>query len=189
MKNLSSKIASSNNKNGSTPNNADYAMAISVLRGNREYTSYTTGSGRWTSTNERNPERYLNAWGIDFQTRNDAPRDGKVGNYIELSAKGKIQTKVYRAEYALELAKQKAERLEQKEIQEQKLKVSENQIVENIKENLEYFQDAKLKLSEFKKQGDQEAWHILANTVVQRASKNDFSIGWSNIYKLIQKTN
>jgi hypothetical protein len=187
MKNLSSKIASSNNKNGSTPNNADYCMAISVLKGNREYTNY--GGSKYGASKERNPEGYLNAWGVDFQTGNDAPRGGKVGNYIELSPKGKIQTRVYRAEVAVQLAKEKAERLEQLEIQEQKNRISENEIIENIKENLQYFQDAKSKLAELKAKGNKDAWHVLANQLVQKASKNDASIGWSNIYKLIQKTN
>lgn len=58
MKNLSSKIASSNNKNGSTPNNSDYSMAISVLKGNREHTNY--GGSKYGASKERNPQRYLN---------------------------------------------------------------------------------------------------------------------------------
>lgn len=184
MKNLSSKIASSNNKNGSTPKNADYAMAISVLKGNREYTNY--GGSKYGASKERNPERYLNAWGVDFQSGNDAPRGGKVGNYIELSKKGMLQTKVYRAEVALQLAKEKAERLEQKEIQEQKLKVSEVQIIEKIKENKVDFENGKAELAELKANGNKEAWNVLANKLVQIACNNDFSLGWSNIYKLIQ---
>jgi len=186
MKNLSSKIASSNNKNGSTPNNVDYCMAISILKGRREYPFYKTGFGKWSNSAERNPQRYLNAWGIEYQTGNDAPRGGKFGNYIELSKKGMLQTKVYRAEVALQLAKEKAERLEQKEIQEQKLKISETQIIENIKNNKDYFENAKIELSELKAKGNKEQWHVLANTTVQFACKNDMSLGWSNIYKLIQ---
>jgi len=186
MKTLSLKIASSNNKNGSTPNNSDYFMAISILKGRREYPSYKTGSGKWSNSAERNPQRYLNAWGIEYQTGNDAPRGGKFGNYIELSKKGMLQTKVYRAGVALQLAKEKAERLEQKEITQQKLKISESEIKENILANKDYFQNAKIELAELKANGNKEQWHVLANTTVQFACKNDMTIGWSNIYKLIQ---
>lgn len=183
---LNTRIAKSNNKNGSTPNNEDYKMAIAVLSGGKSYLTYSTGSGKWTNSNERYPERYLNAWGIDFQTGNDAPRGGKFGNYIELSKKGMLQTKVFRAEVALQLAKEKAERLEQKEIQDQKLKVSEIQILEKIKKHKVIFDSDKAELAELKANGNKEAWHVLANKMVQLACDNDFSLGWSNIYKLIQ---
>jgi hypothetical protein len=186
MKNLSSKIEKSNNKNGSTPNNADYQMAISILKGYKEYVAYSTGSGKWSNTKERCPEIYLRVWGIDFETGNDAPRGGKVGNFIQLSKKGMLQTKVYRAEVALQLAKEKAARLEQKEIQETKLKVSESKIIENIKDNKVDFDNAKIELAELKANGNKEEWHVLANKMVQFACNNDFSLGWSNIYKLIQ---
>ena len=186
MKNLSSKIAKSNNVNGSTPKNADYAMAIWVLKGHREYTNYSTGSGKWSGSNDRFPERYLKDWGIDFQTGNDAPRGGKAGNYIELSKKGMLQTKVYRAEVALQLAKEKAERLEALANVEAKKEISRQEIIKNIKENSRMFENCKKELAELKEKGNKAQWQILANSLVQTACKNDFSLGWSNIYKLIQ---
>lgn len=183
---LNSRIAKSNNANGSTPKNEDYKMAIAVLSGQKCYLVYSTGSGKWTNSNERNPEKYLKSWGIDFELGNDAPRGGKFGNFIQLSKKGLTQTKEYRLEIQrLFEAKKEAE----KQVLNAKIeakKVSESKILEFISKNENLVWDKLKELDELKANNDKQNWQIKANSLVQMVSKNDFSLGWKEIYTLIR---
>lgn len=51
--------------------------------------------GRTLYDHHANIEEGLRLLGIDFETGNDAPRDGKNGYYIKLTAKGKRQVKEF----------------------------------------------------------------------------------------------
>lgn len=101
---LESRIAKSNNKNGSTPNNSKYTTALKFLvsNGNKIHFNFTTGRGKYTKVASNNPADYLEAWGIDFEYGNDAPRGGQLGEYIQLTSKGKRQCKAYYEQYLLE---------------------------------------------------------------------------------------
>lgn len=161
---LKNRIAKSNNANGTTPNNDNYRLALAVLIGGKEHTSYYSGSGKWTSIKERCPEIYLRAWGIDFEAGNDAPKGGKIGNYITLSKKGLTQTKAYRQELkeaAEKVASEKKARIE----------AQENAIINNVLANLDFFKTCEDK-----------------NKRVQKACKNDFALGFNRINELITKT-
>lgn len=183
---LNTRIAKSNNKNGSTPNNEDYKMAIAVLSGGKSYLTYSTGSGKWTNSNERYPERYLNAWGIDFENGNDAPRGGKFGNYIQLSKKGLIQTKEYRLELKkIAEAKKQAVILENERKEQNKID-AKGKILSFISENEKLVWGKLKELDELKINNEKENWQIKANSLVQMVSKNDFSLGWKEIYTLIR---
>lgn len=179
MKNLSTIIAKSYKKN------ENFRLALNVASGQKVYTNYKTGSGKWSNTTDRFPQIYLFAWGIDHEIGNDAPRGGKAGNFIQLTKKGLAQTKLYRSELATKLAIEKHEATKAVELLIEKKATSTNDIIANIANNQAYFTAIKKELANLKLQGNKEEWHKIANQAVQTACKNDYSIGWSNIYKLI----
>lgn len=184
---LKTRISKSNNANGSTPKNSDYEMAISVISGNKNHLVYSTGSGKWTNSSERNPERYLNAWGIDFEYGNDAQRGGKFGNFIQLSKKGLIQTKEYRNEI-----KRLSELKKEAEKQELNTKINRqffsiDMMILFIKSNSEMVIETLKELDELKSKNDKTNWQIKANSLVQKVSNNDFRyLNWKEIYNLIR---
>lgn len=112
---LENRIAKSNNANGSTPNNNRYQKALKVLtsNGSKVYFNKTSGIGRYTTILSDNPHDYLTDWGIDFEYGNDAPRGGKLGEFIQLTAKGKRQCKEYYQQYMaiLEECRKRDERI------------------------------------------------------------------------------
>lgn len=184
---LNTRIAKSNNANGSTPKNSDYEMAISVLSGRKNYLVFSTGSGKWTNSSERNPEKYLKVWGIDFEYGNDAPRGGKFGNFIQLSKKGLIQTKEYRLELqkVFEVKKENEKQLLNAKIEAKK--VSEKAVLNYISENEKSVCEKLKELNELKENEDKINWQIKANSIVQMVSKNDFRfLNWKEIYTLIK---
>jgi len=179
---LTQRISKTNNANRSTPKNSDYEMAIYILQAGKAYVSY--GGSKYGAAKSRTPERYLIAWGIDFKSGNDAPRGGKAGDFIELTKKGNTQVKDYR----LMLMNQKIEAEKAKEVKAQRdlslLEGKKNQIVKNIQDEKEFFANGIKALSEIK--DDKAKWQILANSLVQKACKNDFTYGWPNILRLIK---
>jgi hypothetical protein len=183
---LNTRIAKSNNKNGLNPKNSDYEMAINVISGKNCYLVYSTGSGKWTNSSERKPERYLNVWGIDFEYGNDAPRGGRFGNFIQLSKKGLTQTKEYRLEFQrlFEIKKENERQILNAKIEAKK--ISATNILKFISENEKLVWDKLKELDELKKNEDKVNWQINANALVQTVSKNDFSLGWKEIYTLIK---
>lgn len=118
---------------------------------------------------------------IPCTTGNDAPRGGVCGEFVSLTSKSQLFQIEAEKEFKRRALNNQKLMKEAKEIQ------SEIKILENIKENKEMFDSAKEQLSELKANGDKEQWHVLANKAVQFACNNDMSLGWSNIYKLIQK--
>lgn len=53
---------------------------------------YTTGSGKWTKTSNVTSEicKTLDLMGIPYELGNDAPKGGKMGNYILISAADRV---------------------------------------------------------------------------------------------------
>jgi hypothetical protein len=135
---LENRIAKSNNKNGSTPNNRDYEAAMEVISLGFSRVGYYTGSGRFTKASCSNPEKYLNAWGIDFECGNDAPRGGVTGEYVKLTAKGLKQVADYNKVQAERGAKIKAENEAAKAKFEAEKKAAIQAKYENIK-NIPFF--------------------------------------------------
>lgn len=186
MKTLKKRIENSYNANGTQPKNKSFEDALAVISGKRVYNYYTTGSGRYTKITSSNPETYLKEWGIDFETGNDAPRGGQLGNYIQLTAKGKRQTANYRNELrkVFEI-EQENKRIEQEKREENRLKFIE-QVKNTISENKEWFEENKIKRIEAKNNNDKNEWQTLANAAVMKASKNNFSLlNWSEIYSIV----
>lgn len=128
---LKARVEKYNNKNGSTPKNNDYKKAIDILTSNgaKVHIGYYQGY----SPKTYNPMFYLNNWGIDYTSDNDAPRGGVLGNFITLTSKGKRQCKEYyeayreqlrlanikheEAKLRIALAKEEAERILLEEIE------------------------------------------------------------------------
>ena len=85
-----------NRTKGFAKNSNGYKNALNLMTtGEIVRTCYTTGSGRWTK-NQDSTAHTINVLreakiinDIDFKLKNDAPRGGSHGNYIELTAKGK----------------------------------------------------------------------------------------------------
>lgn len=186
MKNLKKRIENSYNANGTMPNTRDFNDALKVVKGNKVYYFHAIGSGRWTKITESNPEHYLTKWGIDYEKGNDAPRGGKLGNYIQLSKKGRKQTALYRKELkvALEI-EQENKKIEQLKREENRLNFIE-EIKNNILDNKEWFIDNKKARNSAKELGNKDEWQALANTACQKASNNNFSLlNWSEIFSII----
>lgn len=87
-----------------------------VLLGNRVHGKKYSGRGRFTSITNGTyfaTIEGLKSIGVDYQAGNDAPRGGAIGDYIELTAKGKRQVaewaKMRKAEIAEAVAKHIAE--------------------------------------------------------------------------------
>lgn len=183
MKTLKSKIEKSRTKNRS------FFAALNVVNGKRVYTNYITGSGKWTHFSACNPEKYLNEWGIDFQTGNDAPRGGKMGDFIELSTKGNRQTKEYRNELEFAAHQRELDLQELMARNELERELELKKIEENILLNAVFLKQSKIELNELKNQNNKKDWHILANKMVQIVSGNNFSLlKWSEIFNLIKKS-
>lgn len=186
MKNLKKRIENSYNANGTQPKNKSFESALAVISGKRVYNYYTTGSGRYTKITSSNPETYLKEWGIDFEVGNDAPRGGQLGNFIQLTAKGKRQTSNYRNELkkAFEI-EQENKRIEQEKREENRLNFIE-QIKNTILDNKEWFIDNKKARNSAKELGNKDEWQALANTACQKASNNNFSfLNWGEIFSII----
>lgn len=187
MKTLSSKIAKSNNANGTNPKNNDYKSAIQVLTTGKDYTNYSTGSGKWSNSADCNPAKYLTIWGIDFEIGNDAPRGGKSGNYVALTKKGLTQVKNFRAELE---AKTKIE-IDALELIVSNAKIAKQNKVEEIKnfisENKEMINSSIAELNELKSNGNHTEWQIKANSLVLKVSKANFAgLHWKEIYSIIR---
>ena len=81
----------------SIPKNSNgFRYAYNLMEsGQRVYTCHTSGSGRFTTNIDRTEHTiYVLTLaglkrGIDFITGNDSPRNGKTGNFVELTSKGK----------------------------------------------------------------------------------------------------
>ncbi len=93
-----------------------YADVEKVLLGNRVHGKNYSGLGRFCSITNGTyfaTIEGLEAIGVDYQTGNDAPRGGAIGDYIELTAKGKRQVaewaKMRKAEIAEAEAKKQAD--------------------------------------------------------------------------------
>ena len=67
---------------------------------NKIYPIYTQGSGKYAKYTDKTGEvkSILDGLGLDYHEGNDAPRGGKLGNFIELTAKGKRQLQPLRKE-------------------------------------------------------------------------------------------
>lgn len=85
-----------NRTKSASKNSNGYKFAEMLLtNGKRVYTCHTSGSGRFTTNIDRTEETIsiLKMSGLkenrDFVTGNDSPRNGKTGNYIDLTSKGK----------------------------------------------------------------------------------------------------
>ena len=91
------KLSTFNNRTKRINKNSNaYRNALSLMTtGERVYTCYTNGSGKFISNNDSTSETVCvltNAGlkkAIDFIVDNDSPRGGKTGNFIELTSKGK----------------------------------------------------------------------------------------------------
>ena len=117
---------------------------------------------------------------IPFENGNDAPRGGICGEFVKLTSKSQL----FQIEAEIEFKRRALN--DQKLIQEAKKTQSEIRIIEFIKENRDLVEMQKAKLMELKANNDKENWQIIANALVQMVCKNDFSLGWSNIYTLIK---
>lgn len=187
---LKNRIAKSNNKNGSTPKNNGYSVALQVITKGSGRTHYTTGSGRYTgiANCEAQVIEYLTAWGIDFEKGNDAPKGGQLGNFIALTKKGFNQLKDYHFELD-----QEAEKI-RKEIEEEESKLplkraNHISIIENnVASDFAWFQKQVYALNEARNKGAKDEWQVLANALVQKASKNDFTVlRWKEIYEVVRE--
>lgn len=117
---------------------------------------------------------------IPFKNGNDAPKGGVCGEFVKLTSKSQIKT------IQSEIQAKKNEIEKAKLIAKQNLETSKNSIIEFIKENKELIEEKKDELMELKNQGNKEQWQVKANALIQMVCKNDFSLGWSNIYTLIK---
>lgn len=75
------------NKSGELSKHAQGAIQISPKRGNRIYPIYYSGSGRYIKSvdNTYYIKRFLELAGMKYKSGNDAPRGGKVGQYLQVS--------------------------------------------------------------------------------------------------------
>ncbi len=113
---------------------------------------------------------------------NDAPRGGKTGDFVIVKFTEQFFTKW---QFALDvLANEKQAKINK----ENNKLISADNIRAFIKENKELIESKKIELAELKELGDKENWQIKANALVQFVSKNDFSLGWKDIYTLIKNS-
>ena len=93
------KLSTFNNRTNKTTKNSNaYKNALSLMTSRkRVYTCHTSGTGRFTSnidSTEETISTLIRAGlkkGVDFISKNDSPRGGKTGNYVELTSKGKTK--------------------------------------------------------------------------------------------------
>lgn len=87
----------------------------------------------------------------------------------------------------VEIAEEKRElRLKQQEETLKNRPVAIAKIIDFIKENKELVDFKKSELDELKEAGEKSEWQVKANSLIQIVSKNDFSLGWKEIYTLIK---
>ena len=117
---------------------------------------------------------------IPFTNSNDAPKGGVCGEFVKLTSKSQL--------FQIEAEKEFKRRalIDEKLIKEAKKTQSEIRILEFIKENEKLVWDKLKELNELKANNDKENWQIKANFLVKIVSKNDFSVGWKEIYTLIK---
>ncbi len=117
---------------------------------------------------------------IPFEKGNDAPKGGVCGEFVKLTSKTQIKT------IQTEIQTKKNEVENAKLILKQNLETSKNSIITFINENKDLVEQKKAELMELKNSVNKEQWHVKANALIQMVCKNDFSLGWSNIYNLIK---
>lgn len=93
------KLDTLRTKSGSYPNNQRFSNFMTLIRRNSKcyYRSYA-GSGSHTHYTEYSPTCYLNAVGLTYECGNDAPRGGKMGDYIILTPESLEEIKDWREE-------------------------------------------------------------------------------------------
>ncbi len=117
---------------------------------------------------------------IPFTNGNDAPKGGVCGEFVKLTSKSQL--------FQIEAENEQKKRvlIDEKLIKEAKKIQSEIRVLEFIKENEKLVWEKLKELDELKTNNDKENWQIKANSLVQMVSKNDFSLGWKEIYTLIK---
>jgi len=150
------------------------------FNGNGKYYTVEQGSRHYNNTIFQNFYN-KNTDCIDIlENGNDAPRGGRTGNFVIVEFNQKFFKKW---QFALDILEAKKQEKANKEANKE---YSKNAIIEFLKENKVLVSEKKSELDNLKEAGEKEQWQVKANSLVQMVSKNDFSIGWRNIYTLIQ---
>jgi hypothetical protein len=162
-----------------------------LSQANKNFFNYSfNGDGKYYTT-EQGSKHYNNTFFQNFynknsecinvlETGNDAPRGGKTGNFVVVEFNENFFKKW---QFALDILEAKKQEEVNKEANKES---SRNAIIDFLKNNKELVLERKAELNSLKEDGEKEQWQIKANAFVQMVSKNDFSIGWKNIYTLIQ---
>lgn len=166
-----------------------------LSKSNRQFFTYSfSGNGKYY-TNEAKSRTYGNTLFQNFYNKNsecidilesgnDAPRGGKTGDFVIVNFNEKFFEKWG---YVLEaMAKEKQEKQNFEANKESNKAASKAAILEFIKENQGLVNEKKSELDSLKAAGNKDVWQIKANALVQMVSKNDFSLGWKEIYTLIK---
>lgn len=68
-------------------NSQKQRMFLELLQTGKTHTCYERGSRSWTTLVDltKNISQSLEAWGIKYEIKNDAPRGGKLGTYIQIT--------------------------------------------------------------------------------------------------------
>lgn len=117
---------------------------------------------------------------IPFENGNNAPKGGVCGEFVKLTSKSQL------FQIKAENEHKKRALIDAKLLENVRLTNLDFSIIDFIKENKELVEEKKAELMKLKANNDKENWQIKANTLVQIVCKNDFSLGWSNIYTLIK---
>lgn len=121
-------------KNGNVK--ASYIELLDFLQSSRKTFHYVNQVGRGFNTHytDYNIPYTLLSIGIDFELKNDSPRGGKLGNYIELTTKGLRQLAKYRKPFA-EKRKQDIEKEKENKIKTTLIREKQNILLEEYCKN------------------------------------------------------
>ena len=153
------------------------------FKGDGKYYTVEQGSKHYNNTLFTNFYN-KNAECIDvLKTGNDAPRGGRTGNFVIVMFNENFYKKW---QFALDIFENEKKVKEDFEYNKESIKeASKLAILDFIKENQELVTNKKNELDVLKAEGNKVVWQIKANALVQMVSKNDFSLGWKEIYTLI----
>lgn len=155
------------------------------FKGNGKYYTVEQGSRHYNNTLFQNFYN-KNLECIDIlESGNDAPRGGKTGNFVVVNFNEKFLEKW--GPVLADMAAEKQAKEDFESNKEARKEASRLAILGFIKENKVLVSERKDELASLKAKGDKENWQIKANSLVQTVSKNDFSLGWKEIYTLISK--
>jgi len=150
------------------------------FKGNGKYYTVEQGSRHYNNTTFQNFYN-KNSECIDIlEFGNDAPRGGQTGNFVVVNFNEKFFEKW---QFALDILEAKKQEKDNKEANKE---ASRKSIIAFLEANKELVSEKKAELYELKEAGEKEQWQVKANALVQMVSKNDFSLGWKEIYTLIK---